>query len=73
MSLFSHAVMSDSFAAAWTIAGEVPLSMVFPRQEYWSRLPSPSPEDLLDPGIKPRSPALQADTMLKAERSLHAS
>ena len=68
MLLFSHAVMSDSFAAAWTIAGEVPLSMVFPRQEYWSRLPSPSPEDLLDPGIKPTSPAL-ADGFFTTESS----
>ena len=40
-----------------------PLSMEFPRQEYWSRLPCPSPGDLPDPGIKPRSPALQADSL----------
>jgi len=33
----------------------------FSRQEYWSGLPSPSPGDLPDPGIEPRSPALQAD------------
>ena len=38
-----------------------PLSMGFPRQEYWSGLPFPSPEDLSDPGIEPVSPALQAD------------
>ena len=43
---------------------QVPLSMEFCRQEYWSRLPYPSPEDLPDPGIKPRSPALQADSLL---------
>ena len=36
-------------------------SMGFPRQEYWSGLPFPSPEDLLDPGIEPGSPTLQAD------------
>ena len=37
--------------------------MGFSRQEYWSGLPFPSPGDLLDPGIEPRSPALQADTL----------
>ena len=40
-----------------------PLSMGFPRQEYWSGVPFPSPWDLLDPGIKLRSPALQADPL----------
>ena len=35
--------------------------MGFPREEYWSRLPFPSPGDLPDPGIKPVSPALQVD------------
>ena len=35
----------------------------FSRQEYWSGLPFPSPEDLPDPEIKPRSPALQVDTL----------
>ena len=43
----------------WTIA----LSKGFPRQEYWSGLPSPSPEDFPDPGIEPRSPVLQADAL----------
>ena len=37
--------------------------MGFPRQEYWSRLPFPSPGDLSDPGIEPGSPALQADSL----------
>ena len=37
--------------------------MGFPRQEYWSGLPFPSPGDLPDPGIEPRSPALQADSL----------
>ena len=37
--------------------------MGFPRQEYWSRLPFPSSEDLSDPGIKPGSPAMQADSL----------
>ena len=43
---------------------QAPLSMVFSRQEYWSGLPFPSPEDLPDPEIEPRSPALQADSLL---------
>ena len=38
--------------------------MGFSRQEYWSGLPFPSPGDLPNPGIEPRSPALQADTLL---------
>ena len=38
--------------------------MEFSRQEYWSGLPFPSPGDLTDPGIKPESPALQADALL---------
>ena len=37
--------------------------MGFPRQEYWSRLPFPSPGDIPDPGIEPVSPALQADSL----------
>ena len=42
---------------------QAPLSMGFSRQEYWNGLPFPSPRDLPDPGIKPRSPALQADAL----------
>ena len=45
----------------WTVARQVPLSMEFSRQEYWTGLPFPSPGDLPDPGIKPRCPAFQAD------------
>ena len=45
----------------WTLARQAPLSMGFSRQEHWSRLPFPSPGDLLDPGIEPWSPALQED------------
>ena len=48
------------FATPWTVAYQASLSMGFSRQEYWSGLPFPSPGDLPDPGIKPRSPALQA-------------
>ena len=51
------------FATPWTVACQAPLSMGFSRQEYWSGLPFPSPGDLRDPGIEPRSPALQADTL----------
>ena len=51
------------FATPWTVARQAPLSMGFSRQEYWSELPFPSPGDLLDPGIEPRSPALEADTL----------
>ena len=50
--------MSDSFATSWTAASQAPLSMGFPRQEYWSGLPLPSPGDLPNPGIEPMSPAL---------------
>ena len=42
---------------------QVPPSMEFLRQEYWSGLPFPSPGDLLNPGIEPGSPVLQADTL----------
>ena len=45
----------------WTVAFQAPLSVGFPRQEYWSGLPFPSPGDLSDPGIQPGSPTLQAD------------
>ena len=51
------------FATLWTVADQAPPSMGFSRQEYWSGLPFPSPGDLPDPGIEPRSPALQADTL----------
>ena len=47
----------------WTVAHQAPLPMGFSRQEYWSGLPFPSPGDLPDPGIEPRSPALQADAL----------
>ena len=42
----------------WTAAHKAPLPMGFPRQEYWSGLPFPSPGDLPNPGIEPASPAL---------------
>ena len=51
------------FATPWTVSYQTPPSMGFSRQEYWSGLPFPSPGDLPDPGVEPRSPALQADTL----------
>ena len=51
------------FAAPWTVAYLASPSMGFSRQEYWSGLPFPSPGHLPDPGIEPRSPALQADAL----------
>ena len=53
-----------TLVTAWTIACQAPLSTGFSRQEYWSGLPFPLPGDLPDPGIKPGSPALQADSSL---------
>ena len=51
------------FATPWTVAHQAPPSMEFSRQEYWSGLPFPSPGDLPDPEIKPRSPTLKADSL----------
>ena len=53
-------VVSDS-ATPWTVAHQASPSMGFSRQEHWSGLPFPSPGDLPNPGIKPRSPTLEAD------------
>ena len=50
--------MSNSLATAWTVALQAPLSMGFPRQEYWSGLPFPSPGGLPDSRSNPTSPAL---------------
>ena len=55
--------MSDFFATPWTEARQAPPSMGFFKQEYWNGLPFPSPGDLPDPGIKPASPAWQADSL----------
>ena len=51
------------FATPWTVAYQAPPTLEFSRQEYWSGLPFPSPGDLHDPGIEPRSPALQVDAL----------
>jgi len=58
-----RSVMSDS-VTPWTVARQVPLSMEFSRQVYLSGLPFPSPGDLPNSGIEPRSPTLQADSLL---------
>ena len=60
LSHFSHVRL---FATLWTIARHYPLSIVPCRQEYWSGLPCPPPGDLPDPGTKPRSLALQVDSL----------
>ena len=60
---FSHVQL---FVTLWTVVRQVPLSMEFSRQEYWSRLPFPSPGDLPDPRITPaslESPTLQVDPL----------
>ena len=60
----SHSVMSNSLQLhGLYLAHQAPLSKEFSRQEYWSGLPFPSPGDLPSPGIKPRSPSLQADSL----------
>ena len=53
----------STLATPWTVAYQVPPSMGFSRQEYWSGLPFPSPGDRPNPGIEPESPALQADSL----------
>ena len=57
------AKLCSTLATPWTVACKSPLSMGFSRQEYWSGLSFPSPGDIPDPGIKPESPALQADSL----------
>ena len=58
-----NSVVSDSMTP-WTIVCQAPLSMEFSRPEYWSGLPFPSPRALPDPGIEPRSSALQVGPLL---------
>ena len=50
--------MSSSLEISWTVVHQAPLSMGFPRQEYWSGLPLPSPGDIPDGGMEPAFPAL---------------
>ena len=58
------ATLCPTLATPWTTACQAFLSMGFPRQEYWSGLPFPSPGHLPHPGVKPRSPTVQADALL---------
>ena len=64
---YTHKVKSLSriqlFATPWTVAYQAPPSMAFSRQEYWSGLPFPSPGDLPNLRIEPRSSTLQADAL----------
>ena len=50
------------FATPWSVAHPAPLSIGFSRKEYWSGLPFPTPGDLPNPGMEPRSPTLRADS-----------
>ena len=59
--LLSHVQL---FVTPWTVAHQVPLSMEFSKQEYWSGFLFPPPGDLPNPGIEPGSPTLQADALL---------
>ena len=58
------------FVTPWSIIHQALLSMGFFRQEYWSGLPRPPSGDLPDPGIKPASPALKADSLLLSHYSV---
>ena len=62
--LLSHFSRVRPCTTLWTAARQASLSMKFSRQEYWNGLPCPPPEDLPNPGIEPRSPASQADSLL---------
>ena len=68
MCVLSHFSRLRLFAAPWTAAHQAPLSVGFSRQEYWSGSPCPPPGDLPNLGIKPRSPTLQADSLLSEPR-----
>ena len=60
----SVAKWCPTLATPWTVACQSPLSVGFSRQEYGNGLPFPTPGDLPDPEIEPRSPELQADSLL---------
>ena len=62
--IFKFVLIKFGLWTPCTVARPAPLSMEFSRQEYWSGLPFPSPGDLPNPVIEPRSPALQADSLL---------
>ena len=65
--LLSRFSQIQFFVTLWTVVLQIPLSMGFSRQEYWSGLPFPPPGDLPDPGFKhvsPGAPILQAVSLL---------
>ena len=57
-------VSSINIMTPWTVAHQAPPSMEFSKQKYWSGLPFPSPGDIPNQGIEPRTPSLQADPLL---------
>ena len=61
--VLSHFICVWLYVMLWTVAHQAPLFMEFFRQEYWSGLPCPPPGDLPNPGIEPRSPTLQVDSL----------
>ena len=61
--VFSHSAVSDSFVTPWTVACQAPLSVEFPRQEYWNALPLLPLGDLPNPGVGPTSPDWQTDSL----------
>ena len=61
--VLTHFSRVQLFVTLWTVACQASLSLGFSRQEYWSGLPFPPPEDLPNPGTEPGSPALQADSL----------
>ena len=63
ISLVLVAQLCPTLVTPWTVAHQAPLSMGSSRQECWSGQLLPSPGDLPNPGIEPRSPALQADSL----------
>ena len=67
------AKLCQTFATPWSVACQAPLSVGFSRQEYWNGLPFPSPGDLPNPGGKPRSTALQADSLLTELQGKHST
>ena len=69
--MFCCSVMSNSLCPPWTVACQAPLSVGFPRQEYWSGLPFPSPGDLSHPGIKPTWQAVSLPLSHQRNQSLN--
>ena len=69
--LLSRRVMSGSSVTPWAAAPQAPLSLGFPRQEYWSGLPLPSPGDLPAPGITDTSLASQVASLPLSHRRAH--